>query len=112
METTVLDWLAAVGSAAFRCVTVAFLLLNGAAVAALSSKDRCAGQPMDGACPAGNLLLVGTGVGVPLIAAASRLAISVVTPAKAGLMPGVDRMSSLVPSVDRSKRTESQRSAE
>lgn len=88
METTVLDWLAAVGSAAFRWSAAAFLLLNGTAIALLVlRRDRALVNQWTGRILAANLVLVGTGVGVPLIAAASRLAISVVTPARATLIP-------------------------
>jgi zinc transporter ZupT len=105
METTVLDWLASVGSAAFRWSAVAFVILNGVAVAALFlTKDRALVNRWTGRVLAANLVLVGTGVGVPLIAAASRLAISVVTPARAGMMPVVGpEERPLVPAVDRSK---------
>lgn len=91
METSVLDWLASVGSTAFRWSVVGFVLVNGAAVAAVVlTKDRTLVNRWTGRVLAANLVLAGTGIGIPLVAAASRFAIAVVTPAKASLMPAVD----------------------
>jgi hypothetical protein len=91
METSVLDWLASVGSTAFRWSVVGFILVNGAAAAAVVlTKDRTLVNRWTGRVLAANLVLAGTGIGIPLVAAASRFAISVVTPAKANLMPAID----------------------
>lgn len=91
METSVLDWLASVGSTAFRWSVVGFVLVNGAAIAAIVlTKDRTLVNRWTGRVLAANLVLAGTGIGIPLVAAASRFAISVVTPAKSTLMPAVD----------------------
>jgi len=91
MENSVLDWLASVGSTAFRWSAVGFVLVNAAAVAAVVlTKDRTLVNRWTGRILAANLVLVGTGIGIPLVAAASRFAIAVVTPAKSTLIPAID----------------------
>ena len=91
METSVLDWLASVGATAFRWSAIAFVLVNGAAIAAVVlTRDRTLVNRWTSRILAANLVLAGTGIGVPLVAAASRFAISLVTPAKASMMPAIN----------------------
>ena len=105
METSVLDWLASVGSTAFRWSAAGFILVNGAAVAAvLLTRDRTLVNRWTGRILAANLVLAGTGIGIPLVTAASRFAISIVTPAKSNLMPAIDTEDRLAsPAVELSK---------
>jgi hypothetical protein len=91
METSVLDWLASVGATAFRWSAIGFVLVNGAAIAAVVlTKDRTLVNRWTGRVLAANLVLAGTGIGIPLVTAASRFAISVVTPAKSSMLPAID----------------------
>ena len=81
METTALDWLARLGSGAFSISLAGFLVVNGAAIAAVFvTRDRTLVNRWTGRLLATNLLLVGTGLGVPLLTSVARLAISVVSP--------------------------------
>lgn len=91
METSVLDWLASVGATAFRWSAIAFVLVNGAAIAAIVlTKDRTLVNRWTSRILAANLVLAGTGIGIPLVTAASRFAISLVTPARSSMMPAID----------------------
>jgi hypothetical protein len=91
METTVLDWLSSVGSTAFKWSALAFLAVNGAAIAAVViTKDRSLVNRWTGRLLAANLVLVGTGVGIPMLTAASRFTISLFTPVSSSLLPAVD----------------------
>ena len=81
MESTVLDWLAGVGAAAFRWSALAFLVINGVAIAALIlTRDRALVNRWTGRILAVNLVLAGTGLGVPLVTAVTRLAVAAVLP--------------------------------
>ena len=83
METAVLDWLARVGSSAFTYSAALFVLVNGAAVGAVViTRDRSLVNRWTGRLLAANLLLLGTGLGVPLVTAVTRLGILAVSPAQ------------------------------
>jgi hypothetical protein len=74
MEHALLDWLARVGSSAFRYSALAFVVVNGAAIAAVvMTRDRSLVNRWTGRVLAANLLLAGTGLGVPLVTTVSRL---------------------------------------
>lgn len=88
METAVLDWLARVGSSAFTYSAALFVLVNGAAVAAVViTRDRTLVNRWTGRLLAANLLLLGTGLGVPLVTAVTRLGILAVSPAQRTALP-------------------------
>ncbi len=90
MESTVLNWLASVGSTAFRWSAIAFFLVNGVAVAAvILTRDRSLVNRWTARILAANLVIVGTGLGVPLITTASRLAISIVMPDRTSIVPEI-----------------------
>ena len=81
METTLMEWLERTGSSAFTYSLWAFLLLNGAAlVAVVVTKDRTLVNRWTGRLLGANLLLLGTGVGVPMLMSVARVAITVVSP--------------------------------
>lgn len=81
MPDTVLSWLDGVGSTAFTVSALAFVALNGIAIAAvLMTRDRGLVNRFTPHFLAANLLLLGTGLGVPLAAMAARTVIAAVTP--------------------------------
>ncbi|MCC6771359.1 MAG: hypothetical protein IT360_09135 [Gemmatimonadaceae bacterium] len=81
METALLDWLARTGSRVFTLAAWGFVLVNGAAVAAVFlTRDRTLVNRWTGRLLAANLVLVGGGLGIPLLASAARLAITEVSP--------------------------------
>jgi hypothetical protein len=78
METvaTALDWL---GSAAFRWSAIGFFLMNGIAVAAFFlTKDRGLVNRWTSKLVVGNVLLIGTGIGVPVLTKAATLVVQAV----------------------------------
>lgn len=82
METALLDWLSRVGSSAFAYSAGLFVVVNGAAIAAVVvTRDRSLVNRWTGRLLAANLLLLGTGLGVPLLTAVTRLGILAVSPA-------------------------------
>lgn len=81
MENALLDWLARVGSSAFRYSALAFVLVNGAAIAAVVlTRDRSLVNRWTGRLLAANLVMAGTGLGVPLLTSVARLGIMAVSP--------------------------------
>jgi hypothetical protein len=81
MPDTIVSWLDGVGSTAFTLSAVAFVALNGIAIAAvLLTRDRGLVNRWTPHFLAANILLLGTGLGVPLAALAARTVITVVTP--------------------------------
>jgi hypothetical protein len=92
MEHTVTAWLADVGAASFRWSVLAFFAINGMAAAVVAlSRDRALVNRWTGRLLAANLVLVGTGVGIPLVASASRLAVSALFSGTSVVVPQVDR---------------------
>lgn len=90
MESTVLSWLASAGSTAFRWSATAFFIVNGIAVAAvILTRDRSLVNRWTARVLAANLVIAATGLGIPLITAVSRLAISVVVPERASIIPEI-----------------------
>ena len=104
MESSILSWLAAVGSTAFKWSAIAFVLVNGAALAALAyNRDRALVNRWTGRVLAVDLLLAGTGIGVPLFTSVSRLAVAAASPGSVKIQPRIsDR--------DQPERVELQRS--
>ena len=81
MESGILSWLEAVGSSAFRWSVIAFVLVNGAAVAAVVlTRDRAVVNRWTGRLLAANLGIAATGLGIPLLTTVSRLAVAVAMP--------------------------------
>ena len=81
MPDTIVSWLDGVGATAFTVSAVAFVALNVVAIAAvLMTRDRGLVNRFTPHFLAANLLLLGTGLGVPLAALAARTVISAVTP--------------------------------
>lgn len=80
MDSTIVEWLSALGSRAFAWSLGIFLVVNGAAaVAFLLSRDRTLVNRWTGRVLAVDLLLLGTGVGVPLMTTMARLTVSAVS---------------------------------
>jgi len=81
MPDTIVSWLDGVGSTAFTLSAVAFVALNVVAIAAVTmTRDRWLVNRWTPHFLAANLLLLGTGLGVPLAALAARTVITAVTP--------------------------------
>jgi len=92
METALLDWLARTGSRVFTFAAWGFVLVNGAAVAAVVlTKDRALVNRWTGRVIAANLVLVGAGLGVPMLTSVARLAITVVSPSVQVSLPVSDK---------------------
>lgn len=92
METGILDWLANVGATAFRWSALAFLVVNGIAVAAVVlTRDRALVNRWTGRLLAINLGLVGTGLGIPLLTTVSRVAVAAVLPTTQTVLPTITR---------------------
>lgn len=91
MPDSIILWLGEFGSAAFRWSVLGFVLLNGFAVVAYSlTRDRALVNRWTGRLVAANLLLLGAGIGLPVVAFASKLAIEAVTGNRT-LLPVVER---------------------
>jgi hypothetical protein len=81
MPDTIVSWLDGVGATAFTVSAVAFVALNVVAITAVvMTRDRGLVNRFTPHFLAANLLLLGTGLGVPLAALAARTVISAVTP--------------------------------
>ena len=81
MPDTIVSWLDGVGSTAFTLSAVAFVALNVVAIAAVTmTRDRGLVNRWTPHFLVANLLLLGTGLGVPLAALAARTVITAVTP--------------------------------
>ncbi len=80
MESTIVEWLASVGTRAFAWSLGIFLVVNGAAaIVFVLRRDRAMVNRWAGRVLALDLLLVGTGVGVPLMTTMARLTVTVVS---------------------------------
>ena len=72
--------LGALGATAFRWSAVAFLLLNGlAAIGVFLTRDRRMVNRLTSPLVAANLVLLGTGLGLPALTLAVKLVVSVVS---------------------------------
>lgn len=92
METGILNWLATVGATAFRWSALAFIVVNGVAVAAVVlTRDRSLVNRWTGRLLAVNLTLVGTGLGIPLLTTVSRVAVAAVLPTTQTVVPTITR---------------------
>jgi hypothetical protein len=82
MQVTIVDWLGRVGSTAFALSAWAFVLLNGLAVLALlRTRDTGLVNRWTSRFLAANLVLLGTGLGIPAATFAARTAIVTLAPA-------------------------------
>jgi hypothetical protein len=81
MPDTIMSWLDDVGSMAFALSAVAFVTLNGIAIAAvMMTRNTRLVNRFTPHFLAANLLLLRTGLGVPLAAMAARTVMAAVTP--------------------------------
>jgi hypothetical protein len=81
MESALLAWLGGIGSTAFRWSLMAFVVINGISIAALIlTRDRALVNRWTGRVLAANLVLAGTGLGIPLVTSMTRLALAAVMP--------------------------------
>lgn len=88
MALSVFDWLGALSATAFRWSVLAFVVINGLAiVAVVVTRDRTLVNRWTGRLLGANLLLAATGVGIPLVATVTRLAVAVVMPTSSGALP-------------------------
>lgn len=90
MALALFEGLGAVGATAFRWSFLAFVVMNGLAIAAVVvSRDRSLVNRWTGRLLAANLLLAATGLGIPLMTTMSRLAVAAVMPSVTLAMPEV-----------------------
>jgi hypothetical protein len=88
MPGTIISWLDGVGSTVFTLSAVAFVVLNGVGIAAvLLTRDRSFVNRWTAPFLATNLVLLGAGLGVPLVTLAARTTIAAVTPS---VQPGAE----------------------
>jgi uncharacterized membrane protein len=88
MQLTIVDWLDRVGSTAFAVSAWAFVLVNGVALLVLlRRRDARLVNRWTSTFLAGNLVLLGVGLGVPLVTLAARTAIVALTPAFHVMVP-------------------------
>ncbi|HEX9563515.1 MAG TPA: hypothetical protein VF981_06080 [Gemmatimonadaceae bacterium] len=93
MPDTIMSWLDGVGSTAFTWSAVAFVLVNGAGLATVFlTRDRGFVNRWTSGFLAVNLALLGTGLGVPLVALAARSVVSAVTPFRASTQADAELM--------------------
>lgn len=96
MDTPVPDWLTRIGTLAFFWSLGLFVVINGiAAVLFVSRQNREMVNRWTGRLLAVDLMLIGTGIGVPLVTGMTRLAVTtisapLVTPAAVGEVQGID----------------------
>lgn len=90
MALSIFDWLGTVGAIAFRWSVLAFVVINGLAIAAVVvTRDRTLVNRWTGRLLGANLLLAATGIGIPLVAAVTRLAVAAAMPAASGVLPQI-----------------------
>lgn len=81
MEDGILNWLASVGSTAFRWSALAFLVVNGVAITGvILTRDRALVNRWTGRLIGANLALAATGLGIPLLTTVTRAAVAAVVP--------------------------------
>jgi hypothetical protein len=91
MEDGILNWLANVGSTAFRWSAIGFLVVNAVAVTAvILTRDRALVNRWTGRLIGANLALAATGIGIPLLTTVTRVAVAVVMPATTRALPVKD----------------------
>lgn len=94
MESALLDWLARTGSRAFSYSLAAFVLVNGAAIAAVViTRDRSLVNRWTGRILAANLVLAGTGLGIPMLTSMARLGVLALSPRPVLTTPMADKAS-------------------
>ena len=82
-------WLDSVGARAFGISATLFVLMNGAAIAVLAIKrDYTLVNRWTSRLLAANLVLLGTGVGLPLMTTLARSAVMAIAPVTQGLTTG------------------------
>lgn len=92
MESGLVQWLATVGANAFRWSVLAFVVVNGLAVAGVVlTRDRQLVNRWTGRLLAVNLGLAATGLGIPLLTTVSRAAVSVFASDAPRVAPVMDR---------------------
>jgi len=93
VDPTIVEWLGTLSSTVFAWSLGAFLVINGAAaVVFMFRRDRGLVNRWTGRILAADLLLVGTGLGVPVVASMAKLTVAAVSSSFAG-----SRMSTELP---------------
>jgi len=89
MEAAILAWLQELAIRAFGISLFLVLAIDGAfAIVVLATRDRTIVNRWTARVLAANLVLAGTGVGVPVLALASRVAVRAIAP----LVPNMPRV--------------------
>lgn len=80
MDTTIVSWLGSVGRTAFLWSLGAFLVVNvGAVIILATRRDRALVNTWTSRLLAFDLLLLGTGVGVPMVTTMAKLTVSAIS---------------------------------
>jgi hypothetical protein len=80
-----------VGASALRWSIVGFVVVNGLAVMGFAlTRDRGLVNRWTGRVLAANLVLAGTGIGIPLLTSITRLAVAAVMPGAAQALPTIE----------------------
>ncbi len=88
MEDGILNWLASVGSTAFRWSALGFLIVNAVAITAfVLTRDRALVNRWTGRLIGANLALAATGIGIPLLTTVTRVAVAAVMPSTTRALP-------------------------
>ena len=88
METAILDWLSRIGTTAFYWSLGLFVIINSvAAMLFISRQNREFVNRWTSRVLAIDLLLLGTGVGIPLVTGLTRLTVSAVSAPFANVSP-------------------------
>ncbi|MBV6520118.1 MAG: hypothetical protein MNPFHGCM_00223 [Gemmatimonadaceae bacterium] len=86
---TIAQWLDGIGARAFGISAAFFLLINGAALAILAIKrDYTLVNRWTSRLLAANLVLIGTGIGIPLATTLARSALMALAPMTQGISTG------------------------
>jgi uncharacterized membrane protein YagU involved in acid resistance len=90
MASALFDGLGTISATAFRWSLLAFVIMNGFAIAAVVlTKDRSLVNRWTSRLLGANLLLAATGLGIPLVATVSRLAVALAVPSATQAIPRV-----------------------
>ena len=82
------QWLDSIGARAFGVSAAVFVLMNGAAIAVLAIKrDYALVNRWTSRLLAANLVLLGTGIGLPLVTTLARSAVIAIAPVAKGMTP-------------------------
>lgn len=91
MDPGLVQWLSGVSGVVFRVAAAGFVALNvAAALVVVAKRDRRLVQRWTSPWLAGNLILIGAGIGVPMLAGMAKFAVWTFTALTAGTTVAVE----------------------